>query len=330
LAQAIVAQVRYPPRRLRSPLVDRTADCASTMAGSAPSGGRWSHGALALGLLLGCALASPQRGCTAEGGCAARGTLGPALLQQKAVVQKAAAAGLEDVNATFHGSGCAQRLGRSSSRPAACVVIQGKTALLVYVPYGRRPGWDLPGGWHKNGEAPCETAEREVCEETGMSVRAVARLSGSVFKCRITGTNVCTKPVDEGFLKKRFFRKHELHGLKLRGGSWGDKAGFLHRTLAEGHEPPSGPPSVDACGCRPGADGWSTTTRECKATSQTSPEEAIGCQRRRNSADFDVCGCRRGAQGWSSTRQRCSTTSKTSRREADRCRGMVLRLATAD
>jgi len=205
-------------------------------------------------------------------------------------------------------------------------VIKGKTAMLVWVPWGRRPGWDLPGGHDKRGEAPCETAERETCEETGMSVRAVERLSGSVFRCEITGTKVCTKPVDEGFLKTGFFQKHELNGLQFRGGSWGNKVDKLHKALAEGNQQPS----IDACGCRPGIDGWSTTTKECKATSQTSPREAIGCQRKSNSAEFDVCGCKRGVQGWSSRRQRCSTGSKTSQSEADHCRTMSLAFATVD
>jgi len=211
-------------------------------------------------------------------------------------------------------------------------VVKDNKALLVYVPYGgRKRGWDLPGGYHKGSrEAPCETAERETCEETGYSVRAIAKLSGSTFRCEITGANVCTKSVDEGFLKKGFFSKHQLNGLRFRRGSWGNKQDKLHKALGEGNPPPSTPPSMDACGCRPGIDGWSTRARTCKATSQTSPEEAIGCQRRKNSAEFDVCGCKRGEQGWSSTRRRCSTTSKTSQSEADRCRRMILGLATAD
>merc|ERR1712039_6936 len=129
-----------------------------------------------------------------------------------------------------------------------------------------------------------------------------------------------------GFLKKDFFRKRELGGLKFRTGSWGNKVGYLRKALSGGNRRPS----IDACGCRPGIDGWSTTTKECKATSQTSPQEAIGCQRKSNSAEFDVCGCKRGVQGWSSRRQGCSTTSKTSQSEADRCRIMSLAFATVD
>lgn len=45
--------------------------------------------------------------------------------------------------------------------------------MLVWVPYGRTPGWDLPGGQGRDEEAACETAERETLEETGMRVRAV-------------------------------------------------------------------------------------------------------------------------------------------------------------
>jgi len=279
---------------------------------------------LALGLLLRGASASAQRDCAAEGSCAAGGTLGNSLLQGHAAIQKV---GLE--GSTYQSSGCAQRLGHGSSHPAACVVIKDNKALLVWVPYGSSPGWDLPGGLSKGGEAPCETAEREVCEETHMSVRAIGRISSSTFRCEITGYDVCRNPTDEGFLRTEFFYEHELDGLQFRGGSWGDKVGKLRRAFAEGNSgnspPPVAPPngiSIDACGCRPGIDGWSTTTQECKATSQTSPREAIGCQRRTGDSEFDVCGCKKGVQGWSSSGGRCSATSETSPSEADECRSM--------
>lgn len=277
-------------------------------------------------LLLGSATASSQPGCPAgskEGSCARGATSSPSLVQKRTVVRHAvASAGLE--KATYHGSNCAERLGRGSAHPAACIVTKDNTAMLVKVYYGKSPGWDLPGGWHHGGEAPCETAEREVCEETGMSVKAVEKLSDNVFKCEVTGTNVCTKPVDEGFLQYKFFSKEDLAGLKFRGGSWGDKEGLLRANLK-----PSLPHgSLDACGCRNGIDGWSTTTQECVVTSETSPLEAIECQRKSQSQDFDACGCKRGVEGWSTTSNRCSVTSDTSPGEAAACGGMGIK-ATA-
>mmetsp|Transcript_6380 Transcript_6380/g.20522 ORF Transcript_6380/g.20522 Transcript_6380/m.20522 type:complete len:297 (+) Transcript_6380:66-956(+) len=106
-------------------------------------------------------------------------------------------------------SGCASRLGHGRSHASACLVVRDGKVLMVRVPYGRRPGWDFPGGRAHSGEAPCETAEREACEETGYGVRAVGRLSRSVFRCEIVALGVCTRPVDEGFLEKGWFSRHE-------------------------------------------------------------------------------------------------------------------------
>ncbi len=50
---------------------------------------------------------------------------------------------------------------------AACVVFDGAgRVLLVHHTYGRR-NWELPGGGSEPGEAPDETATRELLEETG-------------------------------------------------------------------------------------------------------------------------------------------------------------------
>jgi len=285
---------------------------------------------VALSLLVGGALAtSPQRKCQEgdkEGNCTAGSTSSPSLLQKRTVVQHSVVTDEEEPVTVYHGSGCVDRVGSGSAHPAACIVVQDNRALLVNVYYGKSPGWDLPGGWHHGGEAPCETAEREVCEETGMSVKAVAKLSFNVFRCEVTGTHVCTKPVDEGFLQYKFFAKEDLAGLKFRGGSWGDKVGLLHKSLHSSS--PDGSP--DACGCRKGIDGWSTTTQQCRTTSQTSPLEAIMCQRKSNSGDFDVCGCRRGVEGWSTTSKRCSSSSQTSPSEAATCGQMKVESAEED
>uniref|UniRef100_A0A7S1MJF6 Nudix hydrolase domain-containing protein n=1 Tax=Alexandrium catenella TaxID=2925 RepID=A0A7S1MJF6_ALECA len=200
--------------------------------------GRLAARGWALALVLAGAAAAPA---PSEGGCLSCGASSsggggeggaksscPALVQKRSVVRHKVqtASRYEE-----EGSDCAQRLGNSGTHPAACVVVQGDKALLVKVPYGSIPGWDLPGGYHHPGEAACETAEREVCEETGYSVRAVARLGGAVFRCEVTGSNVCTKPVDEGFLPKQWFGAGELGGLKFRGGTWGDKLGLLKQEL---------------------------------------------------------------------------------------------------
>ena len=60
---------------------------------------------------------------------------------------------------------------------AACAIFDAAgRVLLVRHSYGRR-NWELPGGGAEPGEAPDETALRELREETGL-VGAVERLSG--------------------------------------------------------------------------------------------------------------------------------------------------------
>jgi len=142
-----------------------------------------------------------------------------------------------DARARHHGrrvdgnltSGCASRLGHGSSHASACLVIRDGKVLMVRVPYGSRPGWDFPGGRAHSGEAPCKTAEREVCEETGYGVRALSQLSRSVFKCEIVASGVCTRPVDEGFLQKRWFSGQEVQNVRMRnnGHTWGNMRGLI-------------------------------------------------------------------------------------------------------
>eukprot|EP00931_Biecheleriopsis_adriatica_P077133 TRINITY_DN50754_c0_g1_i1.p1 TRINITY_DN50754_c0_g1~~TRINITY_DN50754_c0_g1_i1.p1 ORF type:complete len:271 (+),score=48.43 TRINITY_DN50754_c0_g1_i1:97-813(+) len=171
---------------------------------------------------------------------------------------------------------CATRLNSWSSSPAACVVNKDSKALLVYVPYGSKPGWDLPGGYNKDREPKCETAERETCEETGYSVRALKKLSNIVFECEVTGENVCTIPVDEGFLQQRWVKCSELDSIQYRGGTWGDKKGLLKESLCQGssrrrrrrrRDPPVNP---SACTGK-GGDPWNTGAYiECCAGLQSS------------------------------------------------------------
>jgi len=60
---------------------------------------------------------------------------------------------------------------------AACVILDDESrVLLVHHTYGRL-NWELPGGGAEPGEAPDETARREVLEETGLRAE-LDRLTG--------------------------------------------------------------------------------------------------------------------------------------------------------
>merc|ERR1739844_409233 len=74
-------------------------------------------------------------------------------------------------------------------------------------------------------------AERETCEETGYQVKAIRKLAHQVFFCKIVKENVCTKPVDEGFLEKQWYGRSKAGSLSYRGGTWGDKRGLILRHL---------------------------------------------------------------------------------------------------
>jgi endonuclease/exonuclease/phosphatase family metal-dependent hydrolase len=125
---------------------------------------------------------------------------------------------------------CAQELNHYSRSNSASVVIENDRALLVWVPYGSSPGWDLPGGRQKYGEYACETAERETCEESGFEVRATEVIQSNVFRAQLTGGR-CTEAVDEGFLDTRWVTINEIDGLQFRGGTWGDKKSILKSQL---------------------------------------------------------------------------------------------------
>jgi len=273
-------------------------------------------------------------------------TRGQLLLQKQSMVQRAA--GLESTSKEVN-SDCSQRLGRRSTQSAACVVINDGKVMLVWVPYGKQ-GWDLPGGYSDGSEPDCETAERGVCEETHHEARAVQNIGGNVFRCELGSGNACKGQVDEGLLRFAWFRLEDLDTLSFRDGdTGGDKKRVLRDQLQQGTPPtslpspaptslpppvtlptPSLPPPVgappngqfDACCCRVGREGWSTTIRQCRSSSQTSPEEAAVCHRARNgqSGEFDVCGCRIGQEGWSTTVRQCRSGSWTSPEETAACR----------
>ena len=63
------------------------------------------------------------------------------------------------------------------NRPRACgALIHGDAILMVRHVEPTRSYWTLPGGGLEAGETPAEAAVREVCEETGLAVRAVRLL----------------------------------------------------------------------------------------------------------------------------------------------------------
>jgi 8-oxo-dGTP pyrophosphatase MutT (NUDIX family) len=64
---------------------------------------------------------------------------------------------------------------------AACAIFDGQgQVLLVHHTYGRL-NWELPGGGAEPGEAPGETATRELLEETGLPAEP-ERLTGVYFE----------------------------------------------------------------------------------------------------------------------------------------------------
>lgn len=115
-------------------------------------------------------------------------------------------------------SPCVLKFGLAKAN-AGCMVRDGQKVMLVYVPYGRAAGWDLPGGHGESMDwGGCETAERETCEETRYKVIATNQVSNAVYECRIVFKNACTKPKDEGFLKVGWFGIDEVKSLQVRVG----------------------------------------------------------------------------------------------------------------
>jgi len=260
-------------------------------------------------------------------GLLARALAGHALTQTSQVHASAPAVLLARQSTRGVTSDCPRRLQHWSESNSACIVVRDNRALLVWVPYGSSPGWDLPGGWKHDGEAACETAERETCEESGIKVLAVKKLSFNVFQCEVLAFGACRNPVDEGFLAKKWASRDELDSLQYRGGTWGDKRGILKQALGSA-SPSPGPPSstwqpdwADACGCKMcQGEGFSSSSQQCRAGAATGADEACACLRRGGGA-VDACGCRAcDGEGWSSTQRSCSRGAETSPEEACQCR----------
>lgn len=77
-------------------------------------------------------------------------------------------------------------MGNSRKLSASCIVIKDKKVLLVKHTYGAAKGkYLIPGGFSEEDEMPQITAEREVLEETGVTVKA-----GSLAAVRFTKQEV--------------------------------------------------------------------------------------------------------------------------------------------
>lgn len=87
---------------------------------------------------------------------------------------------------------------------ASCVVIEDDKVLLVKHTYGAAKGkYLIPGGFSEDGEMPQITAEREVLEETGITVKAndlvAVRFTPQEVWCIFSATYINGVPTsDEG------------------------------------------------------------------------------------------------------------------------------------
>jgi len=103
---------------------------------------------------------------------------------------------------------------------AAIITNELGEVLLVHHTYGVQ-NWEIPGGAGEPGESPIETAIREVREETGLKVRAVATTGwyydpgvdklGAVFRCEILEGELNLPSPDGAEISEcRFFPRHAL------------------------------------------------------------------------------------------------------------------------
>ena len=86
---------------------------------------------------------------------------------------------------------------------ASCVVIRDNNVLLVKHTYGAAKGkYLIPGGFSEENEMPQESAEREVLEETGVSVKAneliAVRFTLQEVWCIFKADYLCGVPVSDG------------------------------------------------------------------------------------------------------------------------------------
>jgi 8-oxo-dGTP pyrophosphatase MutT (NUDIX family) len=97
-------------------------------------------------------------------------------------------------------------------------VVQGSLILLISTQQGRR--WQLPKGHIEPGETPEQTAVREVCEETGVTGRVVAPLSGVEYWYVERGTRRVHKTVDYFLLDYESGDAANFDAREVSGAAW--------------------------------------------------------------------------------------------------------------
>jgi len=93
-------------------------------------------------------------------------------------------------------------MGNSRKLSASCIVIEDEKVLLVKHTYGAAKGkYLIPGGFSEEDEMPQITAEREVLEETGVTVKAcnlaAVRFTKQEVWCIFLATYVEGEPVSD-------------------------------------------------------------------------------------------------------------------------------------
>lgn len=95
-------------------------------------------------------------------------------------------------------------MGNTRKLSASCIVINDEKVLLVKHTYGAAKGkYLIPGGFSEEGEMPQITAEREVLEETGVTVKAgnlaAVRFTLQEVWCIFLATYIEGEPVSDNY-----------------------------------------------------------------------------------------------------------------------------------
>ena len=93
-------------------------------------------------------------------------------------------------------------MGSNRKLSASCIVIKDDKVLLVKHTYGAAKGkYLIPGGFCEEGEMPQISAEREVLEETGVTVKAgslaAVRFTTQEVWCIFLATYIGGEPVSD-------------------------------------------------------------------------------------------------------------------------------------
>lgn len=95
-------------------------------------------------------------------------------------------------------------MGNTRKLSASCIVINDEKVLLVKHTYGAAKGkYLIPGGFSEEGEMPQITAEREVLEETGVTVKAgnlaAVRFTLQEVWCIFLATYIEGEPISDNY-----------------------------------------------------------------------------------------------------------------------------------